>query len=180
MTLYFITGNKNKFAEISSIIPNLEQMDINLPEIQDVDAKKIIKAKLLNALKYKKFDIIVEDTSLYFDSLNGLPGPLIKWFIKKLGNEGLVNLVKKLGNNKAEAKTIIGYAKSFNEIYFFEGSIKGEIIFPKGDCGFGWDCIFQPNGYSKSFAQLTQKEKNEISMRGIAINKLKKFIENKN
>lgn len=174
--LYFITGNKNKFAEVSAILPNIEQLDIDLPEIQDIDAKVIIKAKLLEALKHKQAEFIVEDTSLYLDCINSLPGPLIKWFMKKIGNDGLFNLVDKLGNNKAEAKTIIGYAKNPDEIYFFEGSIKGEIISLKGKSGFGWDPIFQPNGYSTSFAELTNEEKNQISMRRIALNKFMEFM----
>lgn len=180
MALYFITGNKNKFAEVSAILPNVEQLDIDLPEIQDIDAKEIIKAKLLEALNYKQAEFIVEDTSLYFDCLKGLPGPLIKWFIKTIGNDGLFDIVEKFGNNKAEAKTIIGYAKNPDEIYYFEGSVKGTIVSPIGKSGFGWDPIFQPEGYSKSFAELSQEEKNEISMRRIALNKLKEFIGAKN
>ncbi|NMB66726.1 non-canonical purine NTP pyrophosphatase [Candidatus Woesearchaeota archaeon] len=176
MTLYFITGNKGKFEEVKCILPNVEQLDLDLPEIQDIDGKKIIKAKLLEALKHKKEELIVEDTSLYFNCLNGLPGPLIKWFMKAIGNEGLFNLVERFGNFKAEAKTIIGYAKNEKEIHYFEGSIKGTIVFPKGKLGFGWDSIFQPIGYSKSFAELTSEEKNEISMRKIALLKLKEFI----
>jgi len=176
MRLYFITGNKNKLKEAKAILPDIEQLDIDLPEIQDIDAKEIIKAKLLEALNHKKADFIVEDTSLYFDCLNGLPGPLIKWFMQSIGNEGLFNLVEKLGNNKVEAKTIIGYAKSPEEIYYFEGVIKGIIVSPKGKSCFGWDPIFQPEGYSKSFAELTLEEKNNISMRVIALNKLKEFM----
>jgi len=176
MVLYFITGNKSKFAEVSAILPNVEQLDIDLQEIQDIDAKEIINAKLLEALNYKRAELIVEDTSLYFDCLNGLPGPLIRWFLETVGNKGLFNVAKKLGNTKAEAKTIIGYAKSPDKIYYFEGSIKGNIVSPKGTSGFGWDQIFQPEGYSKSFAELTEEEKNEISMRRIALNKLKEFL----
>ena len=177
MTLYFITGNKNKFSEVKAIIPNVEQLDIDLPEIQDIDAKKIIRAKLLEALNYKQAEFIVEDTSLYLECLNGLPGPLIKWFMKTIGNDGLFNIAEKLGNNKAEAKTIIGYAKNPKEIYYFEGSVKGKIVSPRGKLGFGWDPIFQPEGFSKSFAELTPEEKNKISMRRIALNKLKEFLE---
>ncbi len=177
MALYFITGNKNKFSEVKAIIPNVEQLDIDLPEIQDIDAKKIISAKLLEALNYKQAEFIVEDTSLYLECLNGLPGPLIKWFMKTIGNDGLFNIAEKLGNNKAEAKTIIGYAKNPKEIYYFEGSVKGKIVSPRGKSGFGWDPIFQPEGFSKSFAELTPEEKNKISMRRIALNKLKEFLE---
>lgn len=100
--------------------------------------------------------------------------------MKTIGNDGLFNVVEKLGNNKAEAKTIIGYAESPEEIYYFEGSIKGTIVSPKGKSGFGWDPIFRPGGYSKSFAELTQEEKSKISMRRIALNKLKDFIGAKN
>lgn len=179
MSLYFITGNKNKFAEVSAILPNVEQIDIDLPEIQEINAKEIIKAKLLEALNHKQAEFIVEDTSLYFDCLNGLPGPLIKWFMETIGNNGLFNIAEKLGNKKVEAKTIIGYAKNPDEIYYFEGSIMGTIVSAEGKSGFGWDPIFQPEGFSKSFAELTQEEKNEISMRRIALNKLKEFIETK-
>lgn len=177
MVLYFITGNKNKFEEVKLILPDVEQLDIDLPEIQESDAKEIIKAKLLEALNHKDAEFIVEDTSLYLDCLGGLPGPLIKWFMKPVGNEGLFNIAEKLGNNKAEAKTIVGYAKNSEEIYYFEGSIEGKIVSPKGESGFGWDSIFQPDGYSKSFAEMTQEEKNNLSMRRVALNKLKEFRE---
>jgi len=176
MTLYFITGNKNKFGEVSAILPNIEQLDIDLPEIQDIDAREIIKAKLLGVLNYRQAEFIVEDTSLYFECLNGLPGPLIKWFMKTIGNEGLFNIVEKLGNTKAEAKTIGGYAKKPEEIYYTEGCIKGSIVSPKGKSGFGWDPIFQPDSFDKTFAEMTLKEKNSVSMRKIALEKLKEFI----
>jgi non-canonical purine NTP pyrophosphatase (RdgB/HAM1 family) len=176
MVIYFITGNKNKFNEFKKILPEIEQLEIDLPEIQENNAREIIKAKLLEGLKYKESELIVEDTSLYFDCLNGLPGPLIKWFMKKLGNKGLFEITKKFDNYKAEAKTIIGYAKNKNEIYYFEGSIKGKIVPPRGKFGFGWDSIFIPEGYLKSFAELTNEEKNKISMRKIALIKLKEFL----
>ncbi len=173
--IFFITGNKNKFREAKSIIPELEQLDIDLPEIQSIDAKEIIRSKLLEALKHKKAEFIVEDTSLYFDCLNGLPGPLIKWFMKTIGNEGLYKIAETFGNYNAEAKTIIGYFK--DNIYFFEGSIKGKIVAPSSGNGFGWDPIFKPEGSTKTFAEMTQEEKNSISMRRIALNKLKEFLD---
>ncbi|MCK5044126.1 RdgB/HAM1 family non-canonical purine NTP pyrophosphatase [Candidatus Parcubacteria bacterium] len=176
MALYFITGNRNKFAEANSVLPEVQQIDIDLPEIQDIDATEIVEAKLLEALKQKEGEFIVEDTSLYFDCLNGLPGPLIKWFLKTIGNKGLFDIVDKLGDNKAEAKTIIGYAKNKQQVHFFEGLIKGKIVPPRGDSNFGWDPIFQPEGCSKTFAEMSSEEKNAISMRRVALNKLKEFI----
>jgi len=175
--IYFITGNKNKFLEVKSILTDIEQMDIDLPEIQEIDPKEVVKAKLLEALNHKDAEFIVEDTSLYFDCLNGLPGPLIKWFMKKLGNEGLFDLVNKMGGtNKAQAKTIIGYAKNREDIYFFEGVTEGEIVVPTGETNFGWDPIFKPDGFSKTFAKMTLEEKSSISMRRKAIEKLKTFL----
>lgn len=176
MSLYFITGNKNKFTEVKSILGDVEQLDIDLLEVQDVDAHNIITEKLNEALKHHTGEFIVEDTSLYLDCLNGLPGPLIKWFLKTIGVEGLYNLTDKLGNSKAQAKTIIGYADGRNNIHFYEGVIEGEIVKPTGDKGFGWDSIFQPNGHSKTFAEMEEKEKNEVSMRKIAVHKLKDHL----
>lgn len=176
MTLYFITGNKNKFKEAKSIIPNLKQLHIDLPEIQEFDSHKIIKQKLIQALNYKDSEFIVEDTSLYMDCFNGLPGPLIKWFLQKLGNKGLFNIAKKLNKYNAEAKTVIGYVKHNNKIHFFEGSTKGTIVEPKLKTNFGWDPIFQPRGYNKSFAEMTKQEKNKISMRRKAFQKLKDYL----
>lgn len=174
--MYFITGNKHKFAEVQAILPQVEQLDIDLPEIQEIDAKEIIKAKLLEALKHQFGELIVEDTSLYFEALNGLPGPLIKWFRKTLGNQGLAELVAKYGNNRAQAKTLIGYARSTEEIYFFEGVLAGRIVPPSGNSDFGWDPIFLPDGYDKTFAELSAEEKNQISMRRLAVNQLKEFL----
>lgn len=174
MTTYFITGNKNKFAEASLILSGLEQLDIDLPEIQGVNPQKIIEAKLQEALKHKAGGLIVEDTSLYFECLNNkLPGPLIKWFLDTIGNDGLYNLAKCLGDTKAEARTVIGYAKDLENIYFFEGIIKGEIVFPRGETNFGWDPIFQPENQTKTFAEMSSEEKNSISMRRLAFNELK-------
>ncbi|MFC1678553.1 non-canonical purine NTP pyrophosphatase [Patescibacteria group bacterium] len=176
MNLYFITGNKNKFAEASAIISGIKQLNIDLPEIQEIDAKKIIRAKLLEALKHKKGEFIVEDTSLCLDCLNGLPGPLIKWFLETLENQGIYELARIYKNYGAQARTIVGYAKSKNNIRFFEGKLRGRIVKPIHKTSFGWDPIFQPEGHKKNFAQMSREEKNKISMRKKALNKLSKHL----
>lgn len=158
-------------------MPQVECLDMDLPEIQEVDAKKIIEAKLKEALSHKAGEFIVEDTSLYLDAFAGLlPGPLVKWFLQTIGKEGIFNITEKLGNNKAEAKTIIGYAKNHEEIYFFEGSIRGTIVSPAGRAGFGWDPILIPEGYSKTFAEMDESEGQALKMRRIAALKLKEFL----
>lgn len=175
--IYFITGNKGKLEEAKSIISDIEAYDIDLPEIQEIDAHTIIKEKLLEGLKHKDAQLIVEDTSLYLDALGGLPGPLIKWFMKTIGNEGLYNIAEKLGNKKAQAKTIIGYARTREDIKYFEGVVEGEIVTPTGDKGFGWDPIFKPIGHNKTFAEMDADEKNSLSMRKAAFAKLAEVLE---
>ena len=172
--LYFITTNKDKFAEVQALIPEVEQLSIALTEIQDADPHVIIKAKLKEAAAHNRGAYIVDDTSLSFDALNGLPGPFIKWFLEKLGREGLADTVHKLGNNKATAKAIIGYAKG-DDLRFFEGTVAGTIVSPRGNT-FGWDPIFVPDGYSKTFAEMGTEEKNRISHRTQAVRKLKEYL----
>jgi len=176
MPLFFITGSENKFDEAKAIIDDIEQLNEELPEIQEIDAKKIISAKLDKARELREKEFIVEDTSLYFDCLCGLPGPMIKWFFRALGNEGLWRMVERMGNTKAEARTLIGYVNAKGEKHFFEGTIRGNIVAPRGDGDFGWSPVFQPEGYEKTFAEMTAKEKGEISMRRIAFEKLKEFL----
>ncbi len=177
MTLYFITGNKDKFGEAKSIIDSIEQIDFDLPEIQELEAKKIIEEKLNEAIANNPGkEFFCEDTSLYIDCLNGLPGPLIKWFLKKLENKGIFELISKYENKNAIARTVIGYSDG-KETVFFEEEIKGKIVNPRGDTGFGWDPIFQPEGYDKTFAELGFEEKNKISMRKQALIKLKDYLD---
>jgi len=177
--LYFITNNNNKFSEIQEIIPGIKQLKLELDEIQELDARKIISHKLLEAVKVDKKQhngaFIVEDTSLYLDCMKGLPGPLIKWFLQTIGNPGLYNLTAKLKDNNAEARTLIGYYYQ-GKIKYFQGIIKGKIVSPR-PTGFGWDEIFMPEGYDKVMGEMTVDEKNEISMRGQAARKLKEFLE---
>ncbi len=178
--IYFITSNKGKFLEARSIVPGLEQLSIDLPEIQHIDARAVIKAKLEKAFELADMPdssgFVVEDTSLYMDCLNGLPGPLIKWFIKALGNEGLSGIAERLGNDRARATTIVGYARNLHDIHYFEGSVSGRVVRPRGSNGFGWDAIFQPDGFRKTFAEMSMEEKNSMSMRKQAFKKLADFL----
>ncbi len=181
MKLYFITGNKNKFQEVKAFVPKVEQLDLELTEIQEIDAQKIISAKLDEAFKHNKGQFIVEDTSLYLDCLNGLPGPLIKWFLKTVGNDGLAEIATKLRNNRATAISLVGYAGNKRDIHFFEGKVAGTIVKPRGTNGFGWDMIFQPKGSIKTFAEMTTEEKNgvKMNMRKLAIKQLKSYLTQK-
>ena len=172
----FITGNQNKFLEAAAILPGLIQKDLDLEEIQSADSREIIEHKLTGARAQCAGPIICEDISLSFDGLNGLPGPLIKWFLKSLGPAGLYKLASAFGNQKAIATATIGYSDGAGEAHFFEGSISGMVVEPRGDTTFGWDPIFQPDGFATTFAEMTKEEKNGISHRTKALAELKKFL----
>ncbi|NTU46473.1 non-canonical purine NTP pyrophosphatase [Candidatus Roizmanbacteria bacterium] len=175
--IYFFTGNERKFAEMQTLIPQLKQAVIDLPEIQELDPQAVIRAKLETAIPQTSGSCMVEDTALYLDCLKGLPGPLIKWFLQALGPDGLYELAQKMGNTRAVAKTVIGYAHTKDEISYFEGSLQGSIVSPRGTAGFGWDAIFQPVGLGKTFAEMSISEKNEISMRKIAALQFKTYLQ---
>jgi len=180
MALKFITGNKNKFIEIQSMLAPLEveQLNINLAEIQSLDAGEIIEHKLIEAQKQGQGEFIVEDTSVYLECLNNqLPGPFIKWFLESLQPKGIADLALRAGNTKAYAQTLLGYAKD-GDIKFFEGRNDGEIVAPIGDKDFGWGPIFKPQGSDKTYGQMEREEKYSVSMRGIAARKLKEFLQN--
>ena len=175
--LYFITSNKEKLKEAKEFIPEIEIFDINLIEIQSFDPYEIIEHKLKEAQKHHKGKFLVEDTSLYLEGMNGLPGPLIKFFLKSIELDGIIKLTKEFGN-KAIAKCIIGYNNG-EEIKYFEGIIKGKIVVSKGENGFGWDKIFMPEGHFKTFAEMSLEEKNKISHRREAFGKLKEYLDYK-
>jgi non-canonical purine NTP pyrophosphatase (RdgB/HAM1 family) len=178
--IYFITSNKNKLAEVRALLPETLQLDIDLPEIQELDSKKVIEAKMAEAFKHHSGPFMIEDTALHLDCLNGLPGPLIKFFEKALGgNAGLLNLVNKMGDNQAEAVVTIGYAKNGDEIKYFEGRVRGELVPERGKNDWAWGLIFKPEGCDKTFGEMEQKEKEIIKMRQIALKKLRNYLEEK-
>lgn len=176
MKLYFITGNKFKLEEVQTVIPHVEQIDLDLPEIQELDARKIIEEKLKEAIKNNSGEFFCEDTSLYINSMNGLPGPLIKWFLESVKDKGIFDLIERYEDRSAVAKTIIGYSDGEN-IAFFEGEVEGDIVSPRGDKAFGWDKIFQPRGSDKTFGEMAIEEKNGFSMRRKALIRLKDYLD---
>ncbi|OGY90718.1 MAG: hypothetical protein A3B31_02545 [Candidatus Komeilibacteria bacterium RIFCSPLOWO2_01_FULL_53_11] len=158
------------------MLPDIKQLIADVPEIQSLDPRRIIEQKLAEVLRGREGGFIVEDTSLSLHCLNGLPGPLIKWFLEALGTAGIARLAVTLGDLAAEARTMIGYAKNPQEVYFFEGVLHGSIVEPRGETTFGWDPIFVPEGHAKTFAEMSQDEKNTLSMRRKAVEQLRQFL----
>jgi XTP/dITP diphosphohydrolase len=186
--LIFATGNQNKLLEINKIIPNnvkiISLKDLkfsdDIPENENtIEGNAIYKAKYI----YNKFNtnVFSDDTGLEVEALNGEPGVYSARYAGEAcdSNDNINKLLKKLKkkkNRNARFKTIIALIIE-NKIHTFEGIINGEILKnPIGENGFGYDSIFRPAGYSKSFAELSINEKNIISHRSLAIKKLINFI----
>jgi non-canonical purine NTP pyrophosphatase (RdgB/HAM1 family) len=175
-----ITGNNQKFEEFKKEISNLVKADIDLPELQSLNTKKIIKYKLQAATKFRPDldNFIVEDSAIYFDGLKGLPGPLIKWFLKSLGTKGLYEFAWNQNIDTVKLETVIGfYSRELKQPKYFSGLISGKLTYPREGRQFGWDPIVIPNGYSKTLSQMSIQEKSNASQRGLAIRKLKAFLE---
>lgn len=175
-SIHFITGNDGKFQEVRSLLADVERLDIDLPEEQSLDPHLVVKKKLEAAKKHHEGPLIVEDTSLYLNGLNGFPGPLIKWMLHAVGTQGIYDVCQKIHNNHAHAKTVVGYDDGEGDMQFFEGEVQGQIVKPYGNEGFGWDAIFQPDGLNETFAEMGDEYKPEFSMRSIAFGKLKDYL----
>ena len=177
-----ITGNKNKFSEISHIFKNnklpfkLLQLDLDPIEIQADNLKDVALFKLESVKEKINGSFFVEDAGFFVDKpLNGFPGVYSSYVFKTIGNEGILSLIKNYENTEAHFSAIIAlYYEPLDEIYTFEGMIKGKISKQiRGTHGFGYDPIFIPNEFNdKTFSELTITEKNSISHRSIAIDKM--------
>lgn len=177
MPIAFVTGNASKFQEITAVIPGIVQLNLDLDEIQGLDPKIIIEHKLSQAATQHDGDIIVEDTSLEFNCLGRLPGPLIKWFEQSLSNTELADLVSRFPDHTAIASCTIGYRPQGGSPVFFTGSVTGTIVPPRGIVSpFGWNNIFQPLGSALTYAEMTIAAKNTTSMRGQAATQLQQFL----
>lgn len=175
--LYFVTSNANKFKEVQAILPDIEQLKLNLDEIQSLDPQVVIEHKLAQAVTQHDGEFIVEDTTVELACLNGLPGTYIKWFLDRLGAAGIAQLVHKYEDHSILSRVTIGYRSTNGQIHYFAGEYRGQVVTPRGTGGFGFDPIFMTEGKTKTNAELTSAEKNQISARGIAARKLKAYLD---
>ncbi len=174
---FFATENKNKLREVNEILGiELKQISISLDEIQVLKVEEVVRQKAEDAFRKTGKAVLVEDTGLEIVSWNGLPGAFIKWFLMTVGNEGILKMLLGEKNRCAIAKTAVGFFDG-EKTRIFTGEVSGAIAKKiQGKSGFGWDPIFIPDGYQKSFAQMSSQEKNAISMRQLAIKKMKKEL----
>ena len=188
MQLVFASNNKNKIYELQSMLPesitilSLESIGCfeDIPETADtIEGNAIQKANYVTQ-KYG-FDCFADDTGLEVDALNGEPGVFSARYAGEQRNADdnmnklLVNLSDK-NNRAAQFKTVIALNLK-GEQHLFTGIAKGEITLEKiGNQGFGYDPIFQPEGFTQTFAQLSLDIKNKISHRGKATQELIAFL----
>ncbi|MCJ1260213.1 nucleoside triphosphate pyrophosphohydrolase ham1 [Lobaria immixta] len=175
--LNFITGNRNKLAEVQAILGDtisLKSQSLNLPEIQD-SIEEIALDKCRRAAEIVQASVLVEDTCLCFNALNELPGPYIKWFLEALGHEGLNNLLLAYDDKSAQAVCTFAYSEGpGHEPIIFEGRALGKIVPARGPPGFGWDPVFEYKG--ETYAEMEPRKKNGLSHRFLALEKMKDWF----
>lgn len=169
--MLFITGNNNKFSEAKRLIPGLEQRSLDLEEIQSLDLREIVEHKLAHAHSIVQAPCIVEDVSFEIESLNGMPGPFIKYFAKALGQEGIARIAKR---SEAKAICCLGYHDG-THTHLFVGEMQGTLTTPQGE-GFGFDIIFIPEGETQRVSELGAAYKQEHSHRARALKQLKEHL----
>ncbi|KAG0166040.1 nucleoside triphosphate pyrophosphohydrolase ham1 [Apophysomyces sp. BC1034] len=175
----FVTGNKNKLVEVQQILAgtiDVESHKVDLPELQGT-SQDIAKQKCKLAAETLNGPCITEDTCLCFNAMNGLPGPYIKWFMESLGHDGLNKMLAGFDDKSGYALCTFAYCKGpGHEPIVFEGITPGKIVPPRGSAAFGWDAVFQPDGFDQTYAELPKDVKNTISHRYRALEKVKDYL----
>jgi len=188
--IIFFSNNKNKILEIYNFFSSTPL------KIHSLNDYKIIKspnetgdtfeenAKIKSAYGYNIFKKIcfADDSGICIEALGGKPGVHSKKFLKKNYNEkdalkSILSITKKYNNFNAFFQTSICLSLNKKKFVFFEGKIKGKISNEiRGIGGFGYDPIFIPKGYNRTFAEMSIDKKNSISHRSVAIKKLRDFF----
>ncbi len=186
--IVFATNNKHKLEEVNSILNGkveiLSLNDINcfedIPETADtLEGNALLKARFVKE-KYG-FDCFADDTGLEIEALNNAPGVYSARYAgeQKSAQDNMRKVLTELQsetNRKACFRTVVALILNDQE-YLFEGKVQGDIkTTESGNGGFGYDPIFQPKGYACTFAELNADEKNKISHRGLAVQKLIEFL----
>lgn len=188
MKICFATNNKKKIEEVKAALGpgfqlvSLQEIgcDEELPETGDtLDHNAFQKARYVK--DHFGVDCFADDTGLEVEALEGAPGVYSGRFAgePRSDERNIDLLLEKMEgkiNRKAQFRTIIALLLNGEE-YTFEGVARGEIIHQRvGEKGFGYDPVFQPEGFDKTFAELSLEEKNEISHRGKAVKALIEFL----
>ena len=176
--LYFVSSNEHKFEEAERILSNfgvnINLFKTTLEEIQSNNLNDIAEKKAINAYDLIQKPVIIEDDGLFINALNGFPGPYSSYVYDTIGNKGIMNLLENSEIRDAKFVSIIAYCDSAYGVKLFESSIPGKIssIIEKG--GWGYDPIFIPDGESKTYANVYDKDK--FSHRSAALTKFSNWF----
>ncbi|NRB64489.1 MAG: RdgB/HAM1 family non-canonical purine NTP pyrophosphatase [Saprospiraceae bacterium] len=187
-TLIFATSNPNKTQEIRQLlgeqylIQSLKDIGFTdeIPETKDTIQGNALQ-KVMYLVEVLQKEGFAEDTGLEIEALGGEPGVYSARYAgpQKKSDDNMALVLEKLDgikNRAALIRTVIALYRE-DQTHFFEGIVKGKILqAPQGNAGFGYDPIFMPDGFSRSFAEMDADEKNKISHRGIATRKLVAFL----
>lgn len=175
-TITFITGNQNKADYLARYLSHpVEHVNLDLDEIQSLDLREIVEHKVRQAYEKVKKPVIVEDVSLEFIALGGLPGPFIKFFVEKVPFETICSMIDGK-TREATARCVFGYFDG-KDLEVFEGSLAGEVAAtPSGENGYGWDKIFIPQGYSVTRASLVAEDDRKTYLQLKPFAQLKEFL----
>ncbi len=173
-TLTFVSTNRGKLAEVRELLRpygvRVKWRSRTLPEPQAETLEEVVRSKLA-AVRDVPGPVLVEDSGLFIDSLNGFPGVYSAHFLHTWGFGPILELLRKR-NRRASFRTVAGL-RSGSRTWMFVGEVRGSIASrPRGSAGFGYDPIFVPSGWTQTFAQLSPNVKNELSHRGRALRKL--------
>ena len=179
--LFFVSSNTHKFTEAQRILSNLG-LDISLfkttlEEIQSNSLSEIATRKALDAYSKVQKPVIIEDDGLFIDSLNGFPGPYSSYTYDTIGNKGIMSLLEKIESRNAKFVAIIAYCNGVDDVKLFESSIPGKISSIIEQGGWGYDPIFIPDGESKTYANVFDKDK--FSHRSAALKKFSDWFMHK-
>lgn len=187
LKLVFATNNKHKLEEVQAMLTNFELVSLaeincfdDIPETADtLEGNAILKVNFITE-KYG-LDCFADDTGLEVEALNNEPGVYSARYAGEDNNaeanmKKLLNNLKNTQNRKAQFKTAIALNIQGKQ-FIFEGVCKGSILIEKrGESGFGYDPIFMPEGFDRSFAEMNLAEKGNISHRGKAVEKLVTYL----
>jgi XTP/dITP diphosphohydrolase len=177
--IIFATGNKHKVEEAQHILNKknitVKQINCAYPEIQANELEEIAAYGAKWTAQHLNQPVIVDDSGIFIEALNGFPGPYSAYVQHTLGNQRILKLMEGEVNRQAIVKSVIGYCKPNEEPKTFTGIIKGVIThIPRGTHGFGFDPIFKIN--NKTLAEMTPEEKNTISHRAKSLHKFAEWI----
>lgn len=168
--IIFVSRNPGKAREVKFILEKfdlcVELNDLEKVEIQAHNSVRIAEESARELLPRIKRSFIVEDAGLYVPSLSGFPGPYSHYVLGTLGCQGVLKLLESTDSRAAYFESTVAYADGDGNIETFLGRVNGNISFNiRGQEGFGFDPIFLPVGWSKTFGEVSLEEKSEISHR---------------